>query len=814
MKHTFFLTLLGLISVGAMAQVTLRGKVTTLENKPLAGANVVVNNPKSGTVTDLNGAFSLADLTRNQELTLTVSFLGYKPEQRRLTLASDDFITIQLEEHAITTQEIIVSATRARENTPTSHQTMDLTKIKETNTGQEIPYLLQLTPSLVATSDAGTGIGYSSFRIRGTDLTRINVTVNDVPLNDAESHGVFWVNMPDFTESVNSIQIQRGVGTSSNGAAAFGASVNLQTNALEKESYAEANNVFGSFNTRKHTLKAGTGLMANNFAFDLRLSQITSDGFIDRAFADMKSFYFSGGYYSDKHILKTNIFSGKEITYQAWEGVPKVKLQNDTAGMRRFANESGYSPEETENLFNSNARTFNKYLYHNQTDNYKQDHYQVFYTYNHSSNLKANLALHLTEGFGYYESYRFSKKLSGFGLSDMQIGDTLVRRTDLINRKFLDNDFYGAVASVNYKNDLLDITMGGGANRYDGHHFGTIIWSQFNNGSISPDHEYYRNQAVKDDANAYVRASLKISDMIDFYGDIQLRGIKYNIDGFDDDNRDVTQKHSFLFFNPKAGFFVHKDNFSGFVSLAQAHREPTRSNYTDADSAKGIPTQEKLLDWEAGLGYKNEFFSAQVNFFHMQYRDQLVLTGNVNDVGSPIMENVDNSFRQGIELSVGLKLSDKLEWTGLATFSRNKIENFVAYFDDWDTWGQRIDTVGSTNIAFSPSVVLGSVLTVKPLKELSLTLTDNFVGKQYIDNTSNKNRQLDSYWVTNVRVNYATELWKVNASFFAQINNLYNVEYSSNAWVYSYYYENEQRAMDGYFPQAGRHFMVGLNVRF
>ena len=732
-------------------------------------------------------------------------------------MSSNEEILIQLEIQALTAQEVIVSATRAHDNTPTSHQTVDLAKIKSNNAGQELPYLLQMTPSLVVSSDGGTGIGYTNFRIRGTDMTRINVTVNDIPLNDAESHGVFWVNMPDFTESVNSIQIQRGVGTSSNGAAAFGASVNLQTNSVEPDPYAEVNNVLGSFNTRKSMVKAGTGLLKNNLAFDVRLSQIKSDGFIDRAFVDMKSYYVTGGYYSDKHVVKANVFSGHEITYQAWEGVPKVKLNNDTAAFQQFADDSGYSQEETENLFNSNSRTFNRFLYKNQVDDYKQDHYQLFYTYKPLNSLNINLGLHYTNGFGFYESYKYNKKTASYGMPANVFGNDTIAKTDLIARKYLDNDFYGAIASVTYKDEMFDIVFGGGVNRYDGDHFGEVIWTKINSGSIAKDFEYYRNSGVKDDANAYLRTNIKLNSQIDLYADAQMRWIDYKIKGFDDDFRDVNQNHDYLFFTPKMGAYYHRDALSAYVSLGQGRREPTRSNFTDADTAKPLPASERLLDFEAGFAYKSDRMIVQANYYHMAYSNQLVLTGNVNDVGSPIMENVDKSFRQGVELSMGVKITNMLEWNVNATISQNKILNFIAHTDNWDNWEtgeQDIDTLGTTTIAFSPSFIGGSMITFRPFKGFSITLTDNFVGKQYIDNTENDDRMLDAYWVTNLRLNYEHTIWKCNATLFVQVNNLYNVDYSSNAWVYPYTFNSEVRVMDGYFPQAGTNLFVGLNLRF
>ncbi len=814
MKKMAFVLFTALFAVELMAQSVLQGTVKMESGQPLSGANVWIKELKKGSVTDSSGNFSIFGLPLSGVVQLQVSFLGYKTEKILIDLSSVQPLEIVMQEQPIMGQEVIISATRAKENTPVSFTTVSSEKIQSNYSGQEIPMLLQITPSLVATSDAGTGIGYSVLRIRGTDLTRINVMVNDIPLNDAESHGVWWVNMPDFTENVNSFQVQRGVGTSTNGAAAFGASINLNTNALIEDAYAEVTNVAGSFNTRKHTLKAGTGLLANNTSFEIRLSQIKSDGFIDRADADLKSFYFSGGYYTDKHILRTNIFWGKEKTYQAWEGVPKVRLMNDTVGMIRFAVDAGYSSEETQNLLNSSARTFNRYIYPNQTDNYWQNHYQVFYTYKHNPNISANIAFHLTEGYGYYESYRYNKKLSKFGLPNMQIGDTLIRRTDLINRKFLDNLFYGVVASSVWNYNRLETILGGGVNRYDGDHFGTIIWSQFNNGTIRPDHEYYRNNGLKDDGNVYLRANYDLTNSFSLYGDIQWRAIQYRIKGIDDDQRDITQEHNYLFFNPKFGLFYQREKFSGYVSFARSHREPARTNFTDADSIHGTPKHEQLNNVEAGMRYKTEKLELGLNFYNMQYDNQLVLTGNINDVGNPIMENVKDSYRRGLEIQIDLKILNNLELTGFSTFSSNKINNFVFYVDDWDAWGQRIDTLKETTIAFSPSVIAGMQILWNPVKSFSITLTDHFVGKQYIDNSSSSERQLDSYWVTNLRFSYRKLFSRYNVSLFFQINNLYNKEYITNAWVYPYYSGGELRTLDGYFPQAGRNFTAGITLRF
>ncbi|MFO7863409.1 MAG: TonB-dependent receptor, partial [Salinivirgaceae bacterium] len=459
------------------AQNLINGVVTNKQKEPLSGATIYLQPGNHETVSNEDGQFVFRNLKTGTYL-LKVSYIGYKFQEKTIVLDGNKTMNVVLEKQVFQTKEVTISSTRATDKTPTSYTNISKEEISSNRSAQDIPYLLQLTPSVVTTSDAGAGVGYTNFRIRGTDLNRINVTVNDIPLNDAESHGVFFVNMPDFAESTNTIQVQRGVGTSTNGAAAFGASVNFQTNDIEVSPYAEVNNAFGSFNTQKNTFKAGTGLINGVYSFDARLSRIKSDGFIDRASSDLKSFFASGTYRGDKNIVRVNIFSGKERTYQAWEGIPKAKLDGDSAAMMDFALNSGYSQEEIDNLFDSDARTFNRYLYDNQTDNYQQDHYQVFYTRTISKNITANAAYHQTNGFGYYESYKYNKKIVDFDADNIVMSNDTITRSDVVIRKYLDNIFYGGVGSVKFNYETLKATVGGGWNRYDGDHFGEITWAQ------------------------------------------------------------------------------------------------------------------------------------------------------------------------------------------------------------------------------------------------------------------------------------------------------------------------------------------------
>lgn len=797
------------------AQNLINGVVTNEDNEALSGATIKLKPGDYETISNGDGKFVINSV-KNGNYTLLVTYLGFEPYKEKIAVIERTNLKVILKKNVFQTKEIIVSTTRATEKTPTSHSTISTTEIKRRKAVQDIPYLLKLTPSVVTTSDAGAGVGYTNFRIRGTDQSRINITVNDIPLNDAESHGVWFVNMPDFIESTSSIQIQRGVGTSSNGAAAFGASVNIQTNDINADPYAEINNAFGSFNTMKNTVKAGTGLIDGQFSFDARLSQVKSDGYIDRATSDLKSFYVSGTYHGDKDIVRFNMFSGHEITYQAWEGIPKAKLEEDEDGMQLFADLNGYSEEERANLLNSDPRTFNRYLYDNQVDNYKQDHYQVFYTRRINDNYTTNIAYHQTNGFGYYESYRYNKRITDYNADTAFVGGDTITRTDLVDRKFLDNIFYGGIASLKISYDRIDAAIGGGWNRYDGDHYGEVIWAENSLATFTPNHRYYNNNGVKDDANIYAKANIKVSDKLYAYLDLQYRNINYKIEGKDDDGRELTNKYSYNFFNPKIGLFVDiNKNTSSYLNFGIANREPNRTALVETDPDKPEPTSERLYNVELGGKAKQEKWTVQGNAYFMYYKDQLVLTGNINDVGSAIMENVDKSYRIGIELSAGIKPIDWIEVQANLTLSQNKILNFVSYTDNWDTWGQEIEELGTSDISFSPEIIANGVLKVTPIDRLSFQIISQYVGDQYIDNTSSEDRKLDAYFVNNLRVDYSIKTkWLKNASVYVQINNFFNEEYITNAWIYPFYLGGEVNYLDGYYPQAGINFMTGINLRF
>ncbi|MGV8096039.1 MAG: TonB-dependent receptor [Mangrovibacterium sp.] len=817
MKRFFFMVLFQGAAIFSFGQFSVSGIVKNEAGEPLPGANVVLNDNYRGMPTDKDGRFRFTKLKAgNYEL--QVSFIGYTKKRVPVQVNKPVNLEIILDRSGILTEEVLIEATRAGDRTPVAKTTVDKSTLEVLNIGQDIPYLLSMTPSFIVTSDAGTGIGYTNFRIRGTDLNRINVTINGIPTNDAESHGTWFVDIPDLAESTDNIQVQRGVGTSTNGAAAFGASLNLQTNTLNKEAYARYKTSAGSFNTWKNTVSAGSGLINDRFSMDVRLSKVSSDGFIDRASSDLKSFFISTGYFSEKTIVKVNVFSGIEETYQAWNGVPSVKLNNDAEGMELYRDHwlwSSSSERENqiryEQLVNSDARTYNMYTYDHEVDHYQQDYYQLHFSHQFNPSLHLNASLYLTRGKGYYENFEYDEDYADYTMT-APYEDAV---TDLVKQKWLDNDLYGTVFSLNYEKDRSSFTLGGGYNTYDGDHFGKVIWAA-NYGNNEINHEWYRGKGLKKDFNIYGKYQYQLSGSVSLYADLQYRNINYDIDGIDDDLRDVTQSHHYHFFNPKAGIYYRPDQSQeAYLSYGRANREPNRSNFIDADPNGKQPVAETLNDLEAGYTYKTSHFLLGANLYYMSYDDQLILTGEINDVGSPIMVNVDESYRAGIELSGGLKISRSLNWDVHATFSRNKIKNFTEYVENWDTEDLNAFDLGKTDLAFSPELIVNSQINFKPINLLNISLLSNYVSDQYIDNTSNNDRKLNDWFVSNLKIDY--QLKNVlfdEVKLHLLVNNLFNEEYESNAWIYSYIYGGERYKMDGYFPQAGINFLAGITIRF
>ncbi len=801
MKKLALLTCLVMLPFLMFSQLNITGTVTdSLSGDKLPGAHIIIESTYNFAVSKQDGTFSFQNL-KPGGYTLKVSFIGYREHLLQINLKEDMEIIIPMQPRAILEEEVVISATRASVKTPSTYQNISKQELKGKNLGQDIPFLLESTPSVVVTSDAGAGIGYTGIRIRGTDITRINVTINGVPLNDPESQGVFWVNMPDFASSVDNIQVQRGVGTSTNGAAAFGASINIQTQKLNAGPYAEINSSAGSYNTFKDNIGFGTGLIGGKWAVDGRLSKITSDGYIDRAFSDLKSFFVSGGYYGEKTIVKVSVSSGKEKTYQAWNGVPGDSLETN-----RTYNPSGEYIDAEGNI---------KY-YDNQTDNYQQDHYQLHFSHAINRNLNINTSVFYIYGRGYYESYKMDQRFAKYGLGNVIIGNDTITSTDLIRRKHLDNNFYGITLSANYNNHKkIQTTFGGGWNDYDGEHFGNIIWAQYaSNGSI--DRRWYDNTGKKQQYNLFYKLNYQVVDPLSIYADLQVRGVKYEIAGTHDDLRDISQKHDFTFFNPKLGaMYDFNTHNQMYFSFAVANREPTRSDYRDADEDHQ-PRPERLFDYELGHSYKSSRFMVNTNFYYMNYKDQLVLTGEINNVGAPIFTNVPESFRAGIEVQAGWKISEKLRWEVNGTFSKNKIRDFTEYVDNWSYPYEQVTTdLGQVDISFSPEIITNSSLSYEPVKNLYLKLVSRYIGKQYIDNTSSNQRKLDAYFTNDIRINYSfsTNFIK-EIGLYVMINNVLSETYEPNAWVYRYYYEGKEYSMDGYFPQAPVNFLAGVSLKF
>ena len=796
MKNLLIGLILSLASISAWAQNSLSGKVVDSQSgEALVGASVWTENLGKGAVTDEKGMFTISKLPAG-EVELRVSYLGFNTFRRVISIPFSGDLEIALVGKEFLTEEFIVSATRASSTTPTTFSTVDKSEIAKRNLGQDIPILLQYTPSVVSYSDAGAGVGYTGLRIRGSDQTRINATVNGIPMNYAESHGVFWVNMPDFASSVENVQIQRGVGTSTNGAATFGASLNFQTDTRQDDPYAQIDNSFGSFNTWRHTVKAGTGLLNDRFAVDARLSKITSEGYVDRAFSDLSSWFVSGGYYGEKNVIKLVAFSGKEQTYQSWWGLPEDKLEND--------------------------RTWNYYTYDNETDNYQQDHYQFIYTGKVGTNWKTNLAMHYTYGRGYYEQFREDDDFASYGLPPVTIGEEVIESSDIIRRRWLDNDFYGFVGSVNYlsTDGKLDLILGGGANRYDGGHFGEIIWARIAGNTDIRD-RYYDNNAIKDDRNIYTKATYEISPGLNLFGDLQVRGIDYSFEGVNDDQRIVDGQENYTFFNPKFGFSYEKGGQTWYASYAVANREPTRSDFTDNPISE-VPRPEKLNNIEAGVRSDAGRLSYNANFFYMDYKDQLILTGQINDVGAYIRENVESSYRAGIELDGKYQLSSAWTFGGNIALSQNKIKEFTEYIDDYsgEEFQQEAFTYTDTDIAFSPNVVGSAIIEFKPTKGLSLNWMSKYVGQQFLDNTANDARSLDAFFTSDFRISYSAQpRFFKGLELNLLINNIFNEMYEPNGYTFSYFVPGETSGRElvtenFYYPQAGTNFLLGLSLKF
>ncbi len=818
----------------AQAQSVI-GKVTDKNtNETLAAAAITAYPGPIGAITDENGRYELK-LPKAGNYTVEVSFIGYETQTQEVYVSENNVtLNFALSEAKQLLDPVNISAVRAGENVPIAKTNLSKEEIEKRDEGRDVPFILKDMPSTVVTSDAGAGIGYTNMRIRGSDITRINVTVNGIPLNDPESHGVFWVNTPDLISSTNSLQVQRGVGTSTNGAGAFGASINLKTSGLQSKPFAASEITGGSFNTLKTNLQVGSGLLNDHWVVEGRFSKITSDGFIDRASSDLQSYYLSGSYYSEKTSVQLIHFGGGEETYQAWWGIPEAKLNGNDSLLQYHILINGYDSQDSANLVNSGNRTYNYYTYGNEVDNYKQDHYQLHLSHKFSDRITANVALHYTYGRGYYEQYRKNDDLADYGLSPVIIGSDTITATDLIRRRWLNNDFYGTTYSLEYNSNDFKATLGGAYNYYDGDHYGEIIWARYASESEIRD-RYYDNTTTKKDFNIYLKAQ-KTFGKLSVFADLQYREVSYRAKGIDNDGKVInidrtdspfslfSDNDRFAFFNPKAGInYQLKPNQRIFASVGVAQREPVRSDFLDAVAGMD-PKSEFMIDYEAGYELRTARSFLSANLFYMDYKDQLVLTGQVNDVGSPIRVNVPESYRAGLEMVGNYKVTSWFQAGANAALSRNIIKNFTDYVVDYDNGGYQTTEYDSRDISFSPNFIGGIELGFLPFTGFTATLNSKFVSRQFLDNTGSSDffafagndngKTLDAFAVTDLRLEYLLPVnFADEVKLHLLVANLFDSEYEPNGYTYSYIY-GSKITENFYYPMAGINFLAGVKVRF
>jgi iron complex outermembrane receptor protein len=742
---------------------------------------------------------------------LKVSYIGYYAQSRNIVLNTDLVENFAMESAEMLTEEVTVNGTRAEKNSPTTFTNLSKADIAKNNLGQDLPFLLDQTPSLVTQSDAGAGVGYTYIHIRGSDGTRINVTINGIPYNDSEEQATYFVDLPDFASSIDNIQIQRGVGTSTNGAGAFGASINIQTTTRIDTGYAELNNSIGSYGTVKNTVNLGTGLLDGHFSVDGRLSRIWSNGYIDRAFSNLQSFFLTGAYYGKNTVIRLNVFGGTEHTYQAWDGEPEDSLR---AGNRT------YNPLGSENLQGTAP------FYPNQTDNYTQDHVQLLVDQKISDKLSFSGALHYTHGFGYYEEYVPQQSLSAFGITPVTVGGKTIDTTDLTQQLWLNNRFYGVTYNLKYvPTKKLNMMLGGAYNQYNGAHYDNIQWTQQST-DIPPGYQYESDNAFKTDFNIFGKADYTIKKL-SLYVDMQYRHVYYSFLGYNDQLQNIQQQVFLDFFNPKAGatYQFNADN-NVYASFAVGNHEPDRDDYTQSTPANR-PQPENLKDWEVGYRTRQGIFSGGINAYYMLYYNQLVLTGELNDVGDQVRSNVKNSYREGLEFDGAIKISGQLTWAATAAVSSNKVNGFQEYLVDYDNNSTVEYTYGKTDIAFSPDIVASSTIGFHPIPGSEIALISKYVSRQYLDNTSNinppgyaasdptSNRYLNGYFLNGLRLGYNFKTnWIKNIGVTLLINNIFSEKYESNGATYPDIESGKVVNYNYFFPQAPANFLLGLNMKF
>ncbi|MCA0131512.1 TonB-dependent receptor [Winogradskyella alexanderae] len=694
--------------------------------------------------------------------------------------------------------EVLVKAVRVDAKSPITHTNVTKKEIAKRNLGQDIPILLNFLPSVVTTSDAGAGIGYTGIRVRGVSPQSTNITINGIPYNDAESLGTFWVNLGDFASSVESLQLQRGVGTSTNGSGAFGASINILTDAVTKEASGEISNSFGSFNTRKHTVKFSTGLINDHFEIAGRLSNIASDGYIDRASADLKSYFLQGSFVDDNTLIKAIVFGGNEVTYQSWFGIDKETLESD----RRFNPAGIYTDDDGNTQF-----------YNNEVDNYSQDHYQLHWNQRYNNYWSTTVGLNYTYGRGYFEQFREDDDFATYGFEELVVNGETVNTTDLIRRRWLDNDYYVINASANYKNNGLDMIFGGSFSHYDGDHFGEVIWAEFSSQSEIRD-RYYEGNGKKNDFSTFAKANYRLNDQIQLYADLQIRNVNYETSGINSNLTQFNVDENYTFFNPKAGItYQVNDNNDFYFSYARANREPTRDEFENDPDIE----PEQLNDFELGWRHRNGNFSFNANGFVMLYNEQLVLTGEINDVGAQLRRNSGESYRAGVELEAIIPVTPKLTLQPNMTISTNKNRETIVSLNG------ELQNLGSTDISFSPDLVAANAIVCQPLDNLQMSLLSKFVGEQYMGNTENPESKLDSFFVNDFNITYTLETKTIFDSivFTGLVNNIFNEKYVSNGYFGSFDFEDPNSPTGittgffaGFYPQATTNFLLGVTLNF
>ncbi|WP_166386760.1 TonB-dependent receptor [Polaribacter sp. 11A2H] len=807
-KITFFLFLFAGIFANAQS-LTLKGKVVDEHNESLPGATILVKENNKGTSTDFDGKFQLNLL--KGDYTIQVSFIGYNTVSKEIHLDKNNEIEFTLVPNATVLEEVLVSAVRVNADVPVTFSNLSKKEIATRNLGQDIPILLNYMPSVVSSSDAGAGVGYTYMSVRGSNGERINVTVNGIPYNDAESHGSFWVNLGDFASSTENLQLQRGVGTSTNGSGAFGASLNILTDAVAEEAGGEISNSFGSYGTRKHTVKFTTGKINDHIEIAGRLSNIYSDGYVDRASSDIKSYYLQGSYTDENTLIKAVTFGGKEVTYQAWEGLTADQLKED--------------------------RRQNPYTYENEVDDYDQNHYQLHWNEKLNENWSTNLALNYTKGAGFFEQYKadtevisdldedgtldfdnYNGILEGTKIKTVENEDgstSLIPITDAIVRRWLENDFYVVNFNTNYKTDKLNLISGISYSNYTGNHFGEVIWGKEFTDTASIRDQYYFSDAKKTDFSIFAKATFDISEKLSGYADVQGRFVNYETKGITSKRAPIDVDANFNFFNPKVGltYKINDDN-NLYTSFAVANREPNRNDFE-----AGVTTHETLNDLEFGWRFKSENFKLNSNIYYMNYKNQLVLTGALDDVGAPVRATSGDSYRLGLEIDADIRVSDQFSIKPNVAFSSNKNRDFFITRDA----NPIPQALGNTDLSFSPDIIAGNMFIFKPIDNLQFSFLSKFVGKQYMSNFGSAisdNDVLNDYFTSDFNIVYQITPNKVFKSivFSALVNNIFNTEYVDRGYYYTYDYTDNGNTVTGdgagYYPQATRNFLVGVTLKF